>query len=732
MNSLYNNLGPRRSRGGGDIFISIGIIISLIVIFYMVYKLIQGNKSDDDDKNNEDDTTLIPEIGPPVMGMVLKPDEDKTNAGSEKYEIGNGKIETYRIENYDDGVDDNAYHIRPLIDDYPDYWKNRYGHFNHHLGSYLVKSDDCNTIDDTTKLMVSLVPVSDGFKMQVYSGNFNNELGTGDDKKNNKSYLGLCSTNDNKIVGNKSYDDALVFEMGDPPYFLYGNASEFERKGTHGPSVPATLPDDPGDKEYTNESGERFDSKFVGFKSFQAKNQDKNGLWLVIKHGYLELASYVRGGLGKEVSRSMIMALYKKTDPYITLSKNVIFSVDWNNTIGFNTVNSIKFTHYIKSFEQGSEYVAVKTKVVQRPTTLGDDDISNYFRNGSSGNRFTLDGTKGDFINDDGEEYNVLGYNRIGISIQYGSRNQVNDAYGINDFNDDETSSAKVSQDDLAMTLDLVKEKIYTFQPEVEVGANESAGVVGKYTKIVYHVFPYVNSGFGNHLSSYLGTCNGTNNSTNNMVSLNVIGESKDTFKIQVFPGDFDTEITNSDGNYLGLCSSTDKSIVSGGISKANALSFIMVNPPTDITLPTDTPAKTDKIFLDYKTFKVIDGTEDKFLVISDGLLKLKKWQDLTVDELPTMIMAFYKKDAKGCYAISPENQSEELRRYINSNCHEIIRTDPPVHQIFNSEALCENTGGDKVYGSNHWVYRNIWHPKGYQASRENLCEWRNPTMYDL
>ena len=140
MNSLYNNLGPRRSRGGGDIFISIGIIISLIVIFYMVYKLIQGNDSDDDNKNKEDDTALIPEISPPVMGMVLKPDEDNTNAGSEKYEIGNGKLETYKIE-YETGTDINTTLSKNVI--FSVNWNNTIGFntvnsitFTHYIKSF--------------------------------------------------------------------------------------------------------------------------------------------------------------------------------------------------------------------------------------------------------------------------------------------------------------------------------------------------------------------------------------------------------------------------------------------------------------------------------------------------------------------------------------------------------------------------------------------------------------------
>lgn len=65
----------------------------------MVYKLIQANKSKDDkDNNNKDDTVFVPEISPPVMGMVLMPDKDNTNTGTEQYEIDNCKLETYKIE----------------------------------------------------------------------------------------------------------------------------------------------------------------------------------------------------------------------------------------------------------------------------------------------------------------------------------------------------------------------------------------------------------------------------------------------------------------------------------------------------------------------------------------------------------------------------------------------------------------------------------------------------------
>ena len=530
MNSLYNNLGPRRSRGGGgDIFISISIVISLIIIFYMVYKLIQRNKSEDDkDNNNKDDTVLVPEISPPVMGMVLMPDKDNTNTGTEQYEIDNGKLETYKIE--------------------------------------------------------------------------------------------------------------------------------------------------------------------------------------------------------------------YQTDINTTLSKNVKFSVDWNNTIGFNTVNSITFTHYIKSFETNADYVSYKTEKVVKPTSLGTDVISKYFKNGTSDNRFTFDGRAGDF-NNGTIDYSVLGYNRIGISINYGDGDGTDIVvYGPDDFNNDEASSAKVTQDDLAATFELLSEKRYTFLPE----ETKETRIGGTYIKNVYHVFPYKGNAFNNHFYSYLGktgSCNADNiDSKNYMVSLNLVGASKDTFKIQIFPGDFDTPITdNSGNNYLGFCD-TNKSIVSGGISKENALSFIMVKPPTDITLPTDTPDKTGTVFLGYKTFKVVDGAEHKFLVISNGLLKLKKWEDLTVDELPTMIMAFYKKDVKGCYVISPDSKSDELRRFFNNQCHEIRwkgdqfvnHFDEPDasydgNQIFNTEALCENTTND-----NSWKLKKFWVPaNGNHSTRNITCEWRNPTLLD-
>lgn len=529
MNSLYNNLGPRRSRGGGgDIFISISIVISLIIIFYMVYKLIQRNKSEDDkDNNNKDDTVLVPEISPPVMGMVLMPDKDNTNTGTEQYEIDNGKLETYKIE-YETGTDINA-----------------------------------------------------------------------------------------------------------------------------------------------------------------------------------------------------------------TLSKNVKFSVDWNNTIGFNTVNSITFTHYIKSFETNANYVSYKTEKVVKPTSLGTDVISKYFKNGTSDNRFTFDGRAGDF-NNGTNDYSVLGYNRIGISINYGDGDGTDIVvYGPDDFENDETSSAKVSQDDLAATFELLSEKRYTFSPE----ETKETSLGGTYIKIVYHVFPYKDNAFNNHLSSYLGTNNScsaaTTTNTNKMVSLNLVGASKDTFKIQIFSGNFDTEITNSgDNNYLGFCD-TNKSIVSGGISKENALSFIMIDPPTDITLP-DTPSdKTGTAFLGYKTFKVVDGAEHKFLVISNGILMLKKWEDLTVDELPTMIMAFYTKNDKSCYGnetwyeedANGYRKPESERRHINNQCSSIFTNTGGVttaDKIDNKDA-CERSSGSFIYKS----IRNISDNPTW-VNRGDNCEWRNPTIWDL
>lgn len=535
MNSLYNNLGPRRSRGGGgDIFISISIVISLIIIFYMVYKLIQRNKSEDDkDNNNKDDTVFVPEISPPVMGMVLMPDKDNTNTGTEQYEIDNGKLETYKIE--------------------------------------------------------------------------------------------------------------------------------------------------------------------------------------------------------------------YQTDINTTLSKNVKFSVDWDNTIGFNTVNSITFTHYIKSFESNAVYEPFKTEKVVKPTSLGTDVISNYFKNGTSDNRFTFDGRAGDF-NNGTIDYSVLGYNRIGISINYGDGDGTDIVvYGPDDFENDEASSAKVTQDDLAATFELLTEKRYTFLPE----NTKETSLGGTYIKNVYHVFPYNNNGFGNHFYSYLGktgSCGADpNDSENYMVSLNLVGASKDTFKIQLFTGDFDTEITdNSGNNYLGYCSASPPYKVRVGTSKANALNFVMIDPPTDITLP-DTPGdKNGTTFLGYKTFKVIeswgpntDSRTDTFLVISNGILILKKWEDLTVDELPTMIMAFYTKNDKSCYGNETwyetddngDRKPESERRHINNQCSSIFRNTGGVttaDKIDNKDA-CERSSGDFIYKD----IRNISDNPTW-VNRGDNCEWRNPTIWDL
>jgi len=531
MNSLYNNLGPRRSRGGGGIFISISIIISLIIIFFMVYKLIQANKSEDDkDNNNEDDTVFVPEISPPVMGMVLMPDKDNTNTDTEQYEIDNGKLETYKIE--------------------------------------------------------------------------------------------------------------------------------------------------------------------------------------------------------------------YQTDINTTLSKNVRFSVDWDNTIGFNTVNSITFTHYIKSFESNAKYVSFKTEKVVKPESLGTDVISKYFKNGTSDNRFTFDGRAGDF-NNGTIDYSVLGYNRIGISINYGDGNGTDIVvYGPDDFNNDEASSAKVSQDDLAATFELLTEKRYVFLPE----KTKETSLGSTYIKNVYHVFPYNNNGFDNHFYSYLGktgSCTAdTIDSKNYMVSLNLVGASKDTFKIQIFTGGFDTPITdNSGNNYLGYCSNSRPYPVRVGTTKVNALEFIMIDPPTDITLP-DTPSdKTDTTFLGYKTFKVLDHNglyyEDTFLVISNGILKLKKWKDLTVDELPTMIMAFYTKNDKSCYGnetwyekdANGYRKPESERRHINNQCSSIFRNSGGVtiaDKIDNKDA-CE-----KCADCAPPIYDSIKNIGGDTIKRGSNCEWRNPAIWDL
>lgn len=57
-----------------------------------------------------------------------------------------------------------------------------------------------------------------------------------------------------------------------------------------------------------------------------------------------------------------------------------------------------------------------------------------------------------------------MGYNRIGISINYGDGDGTDIVvYGPADFNNDETSSAKVTQEDLAATFELLTEKIYAF-----------------------------------------------------------------------------------------------------------------------------------------------------------------------------------------------------------------------------------------------------------------------------
>jgi hypothetical protein len=178
------------------------------------------------------------------------------------------------------------------------------------------------------------------------------------------------------------------------------------------------------------------------------------------------------------------------------------------------------------------------------------------------------------------------------------------------------------------------------------------------------------------------------------------------------------------------------------GTTKANALEFIMIDPPTDITLP-DTPSdKSGTTFLGYKTFKVLEPygqntTTDTFLVISNGILTLKKWEDLTVDELPTMIMAFYKKDAKSCYSnetwyekdANGDRKPESERRYINNQCSSIISSSGGVttaDKIDNKDA-CE-----KCANCAPFIYDSIKNIGGVTIKRGSNCEWRNPTIWDL
>jgi hypothetical protein len=546
MNSLYNNLGPRRSRGGGGIFISISIVISLIIIFFMVYKLIQANKSKDDkDNNNKDDTVFVPEISPPVMGMVLMPDKDNTNTGTEQYEIDNCKLETYKIEYQTDINVTLSKNVKFSVD-----WNNTIGF---------------NTVNSIT------------FTHYIKSTSSTSGDGTG-----TESELG-------KITKDASYNTLYFrvyktspFTVDVHDYGIYLNGS-FQRAIYHSSSTVDV----------------------VGME-----NNPATGLWQ-LKY---------KGG-----SSLQVLASYYVGDS--------------------------------ESFATNTDYISYKTKKVVKPTSLGTDVISNYFKNGTSDNRFTFDGRAGDF-NTGTIDYSVLGYNRIGISINYGDGDGTDIVvYGPADFNNDETSSAKVTQEDLAATFELLTEKIYAFLPE----QTKQTSLGSTYVKNVYHVFPYNNNGFDNHFYSYLGkpmacTTVVDINSEKYMVSLNLVGASKDTFNIQLFEGDFNTPITdNSVNNYLSYCANTQPlhipHKVRVGSTKLHAIKFVMIDPPTDITLP-DTPSdKTGTTFLGYKTFKVIeswgpnaDSRTDTFLVISNGMLTLKIWEDLTAEELPTMIMAFYTK----------------------------------------------------------------------------------------
>ena len=107
MPSLANNLGIGRSRKGNNTFFIIGIIIFIFVIAITVYVMTR----DDKDKKNEGET--VPTIGDINIKRTLNPDSSNSSeSGTETYEIGGGKTETYQIEYAQgDNSEDNTYII---------------------------------------------------------------------------------------------------------------------------------------------------------------------------------------------------------------------------------------------------------------------------------------------------------------------------------------------------------------------------------------------------------------------------------------------------------------------------------------------------------------------------------------------------------------------------------------------------------------------------------------------
>ena len=104
MNSLLSNLGPRYSRRNNTTPIILGFLLLIIAIAVATYFITTRDDDDDDGKDKKDEGETVPSIEEPTVKRTLNPDpSNSSESGTETYEIGGGKTETYQIE-YNKGM----------------------------------------------------------------------------------------------------------------------------------------------------------------------------------------------------------------------------------------------------------------------------------------------------------------------------------------------------------------------------------------------------------------------------------------------------------------------------------------------------------------------------------------------------------------------------------------------------------------------------------------------------
>ena len=124
MNSLLSNLGPRYSRRNNTTPIILGFLLLIIAIAVATYFITTRDDDDDDGKDKKDEGETVPTIGDINIKRTLNPDSSNSSeSGTETYEIGGGKTETYQIE-YNTGVDRDTLSKNVSIDLS---WTNNFG-----------------------------------------------------------------------------------------------------------------------------------------------------------------------------------------------------------------------------------------------------------------------------------------------------------------------------------------------------------------------------------------------------------------------------------------------------------------------------------------------------------------------------------------------------------------------------------------------------------------------------